>query len=75
MNPMLTNVIGPLLPLLSGGPEALHHREFLDDPYMPPAAQVAEPTSTLPVAAGSSFVQVSVNAMCNNIMGDAANEP
>ncbi len=76
MNPMLTNVIGPILPLLAGGPADLHHREFLDDPYMPPSAQVAEPIRTLPVPAGSSFgVQANVDAMGKNIIGDAANEP
>ncbi len=76
MNPMLANVIGPILPLLGGGPEALHQRELPDNPYMPPAVQVAEPLPTLPVPAGSSFgVQVNVDAMGNNIVGDAANEP
>ena len=76
MNPMLTKVIGPILPLIAGGPEALHQREFPDDPYMPPAAQVAQPMPTLPVPAGSSLgVQVNVDAMGNNIIGDAANEP
>ena len=76
MNPILTNVIGPILPLLAGGPQALHQRELPDDPYTPPTAEVAAPIPTLPVPAGDSFgVQANVDAMGNNIIGDAANEP
>ncbi len=75
MNPMLTNVIGPILPLLAGGPEALHNREVPDDPYLPPAAEVSAPVPTLPLPAGSSYVQVNVNGQGNNIPGDAGNEP
>jgi len=74
MNAML--VIVPALALAAGGPETFTNREVPDDPYLPPPAEVAEPTPSLPIPAGASFgVQVNVSGLGNNIPGDAANEP
>ena len=74
MNAML--VVVPALALAAGGPQTLRHREVPDDPYMPPPADVAEPTPSLAIPAGAGFgVQVNVSGLGNNIPGDAANEP
>ena len=74
MNAML--VIVPALALAAGGPETFTNREVPDDPYLPPPAEVAEPTPSLPIPAGASFgVQVNVSAPGVNIPGDAGNEP
>ncbi len=65
-----------VLSLVAAGPDALERREVPGDPYLPPPAQVAEPTPSLPVPAGADFgVQVNVSDLGNNIPGDAANEP
>ncbi len=47
MNAML--VIVPALALAAGGPETFTNREVPDDPYLPPPAEVAEPTLSLPI--------------------------
>ena len=53
------------------------HREAPDDPYLPRPRAVREPPPPqLPLASGlSGHVQVNVDALGNNILGDAANEP
>ncbi|HEY3246298.1 MAG TPA: hypothetical protein VGM03_23385 [Phycisphaerae bacterium] len=53
------------------------HREYLDDPYLPPNPQHGPAPSPLggPPDPALTGVQVNVDADGNNIPGDAANEP
>lgn len=63
-------------PAATNGDPATAHREALDDPYLAVehAARATSPARTWEHN-GFLSVQVNVNSLGNNILGDAANEP
>ncbi len=56
--------------------KVVEYREVLDDPYMPvaPEDRVTSPAKRW-LRGGNVSVQVNVDALGNNVVGDAANEP